>query len=132
MAMVCLDLPPGVAPRRTGSTRSRGEFGGGAEAKRPRVFACGNADWTRGQGRSDITRGCAILGRQSGFETRPYGTRADDCAAWAGRVEVRAGEYAGDRTSAAADEGHFGGHDGHELDVGLQRQISHVDDGLRH
>jgi hypothetical protein len=34
--------------------------------------------------------------------------------------------------SAAADIGHFGRHHSHELDVGFERQVGHVDDAARH
>src|SRR5690606_11701469 len=34
--------------------------------------------------------------------------------------------------SAPPDEGHLGGHDGHELNIGVQRQAGHVHDGTGH
>lgn len=30
------------------------------------------------------------------------------------------------------DEGHFRGHDGHEQDIGIEWEVGHVQDGLRH
>ena len=33
-------------------------------------------------------------------------------------------------SSPASDKGHLGGHHGHELYIGVQRQTRHVDDGL--
>jgi hypothetical protein len=32
---------------------------------------------------------------------------------------------------AAADEGHLGCHDGHELDIGVERERRHINDGAR-
>ena len=32
---------------------------------------------------------------------------------------------------AATDEGHLGRHDGHELDIGVERERRHIHDGAR-
>src|SRR2546423_892478 len=47
-----------------------------------------------------------------------------------GEKIIKAPRHQGRATLAATDIGHRGGHHGHELDIGLEREVGHIEDGV--